>query len=156
MDKPSLNLGFLTYYGDRGGEEVEFYYPEGVTWGCIRCGACCGDVESRERMIRLLYRDIRRIEEVIEEEFYVEWDEGAFEGLMLKEDGKCIFLTDEGCRIYDARTLLCRMYPFWLERRDDFFVFGVDAGCPGTRKGELLGEDFYSGLLRMALGAMDY
>jgi Fe-S-cluster containining protein len=156
MDEPTHNLGFLTYDRDSGSEEVEFYYPVNVTYDCVRCGACCRDVDKRERMIRLLYKDIQRIEEVTDEEFYEEWDEGSFEGLMLKNHGKCVFLTGGGCRVYDERALLCRMYPFWLERQDDVFVFGVDPDCPGQGEGRLLDERFFRELLVMALDAMDY
>ncbi len=156
MDEPSLHLGYLTYQRDSGSEEVEFYYPSGVNWGCVRCGACCGDVDKRQRMIRLLDKDMDRIDEVTDEDYCMDWDEGSFSGLMLKNDGKCIFLGDDGCRIYDNRALLCRMYPFWLERHEGLFVFGVDVDCPGQGKGELLGEDFFRDLLKMALEAMDY
>ena len=156
MDEPALHLGYLSYWKDNGSEEVEFYYPSGVHWNCIRCGACCGDVDKRERMIRLLAKDLDRIEEVTDEEFFEEWGEGSFSGLMLKNDGKCVFLGEEGCRIYDNRALLCRMYPFWLERQEGLFVFGVYADCPGQGKGSLLGEDFFRNLLKMALEAMDY
>ncbi len=156
MDEPLLHLGFLTYEREVGSEEVEFYYPSGVQWNCIQCGACCGDVDKRERMIRLLDKDLNRIEEVTDEEFFEDWEEGSFTGLMLKEEGKCVFLTDEGCRIYDHRALLCRMYPFWLERQGKLFMFGVDEDCPGRGKGELLDEDFFRDLLQMALEAMDY
>ena len=156
MDEPSLHLGYLTYQRDSGSEEVEFYYPSGVNWGCVRCGACCGDVDKRQRMIRLLDKDMDRIDEVTDEDYCMDWDEGSFSGLMLKNDGKCIFLGEDGCRIYDNRALLCRMYPFWLERQEGLFVFGVDADCPGQGKGELLGEDFFRELLKVALEAMDY
>lgn len=155
MDEPTHHRGTLLY--DRGGsvEEIEFYYPADVGWTCNDCGDCCGDMDNHSRMILLLPEDIERIEETDEKGFYEDWDEGSFTGLMCKKDGKCIFYTDEGCRIYDHRALLCRMYPFWLEKQDEFFVFGIDHECPG-RGGEPLDEEFFSGLLEMALRAMDY
>lgn len=156
MADPTHCLGYLTYEHQEGSEEVEFYYPANITWDCIRCGACCGDVEKRERMIRLLYKDIQRVEEATDEEFYERYEDGSFEGLMLKEKGKCVFLNGDGCRIYDNRALLCRMYPFWLEKQDDIFVFGVDPDCPGRGDGKNLGEEFFRELLMNALDAMDY
>ena len=150
------NLGYLTYKTDIGSEEVEFYYPSNIMWDCLRCGACCGDVEKRERVIRLLFKDIQLLEKVTNEEFYERREDGSFEGLMLKNDGKCVFLTERGCRVYEERALLCRMYPFWLERRGDFFVFGVDPDCPGQNEGRLLDERFFRELLVMALDTMDY
>lgn len=156
MDEPTHCLGYLTYEREDDSEEVEFYYPSNARWACTRCGACCGDVDKRERMIRLLYKDIKRIEEVTDEEFYERWEDGSFEALMLKNDGKCIFLSDEGCRIYENRALLCRMYPFWLEKQEDVFVFGIDVDCPGQGKGPVLEEDIFQRLLQLALEAMDY
>lgn len=156
MDEQTHCLGYLTYERETGTEEVEFYYPMDVRWDCIRCGACCGDVDKRERMIRLLDKDMDRIEEVTDEEYYEEWDEGSFTGLMLKNEGKCVFLASEGCRIYDNRALLCRMYPFWLEKQEDLFVFGIDGDCPGQGNGKLLDEEFFRKLLQMALESMDY
>lgn len=156
MDEPTHCLGYLTYEREDGSEEVEFYYPSNVHWSCIRCGACCGDVEKRERMIKLLYKDIQRIEEVTDEEFYERVEDGSFEGLMLKNNRKCMFLNEDGCRIYDNRALLCRMYPFWLEKQDNLFVFGVDVDCPGQGDGDQLDESFFRELLQMALESMDY
>ena len=157
MDEPAYYRGTLDYPRPWGTEVVEFYYPAEVNWECNGCGDCCGDVDNRERMIRLLPEDIDRIEETSAEDFYEEWDEGSFIGLMCKkEDGKCIFYTGENCGIYDNRALLCRMYPFWIERHDGFLLFGIDPDCSGTGKGKPLDEDFFTKLLLMALKAMKY
>ncbi len=156
MDEPTHYLGHLNYTRDGVEEEIEFFYPSNVEWDCIQCGACCGDMGDRVRMIMLLDKDLDRIEATGEIDFFDDWDEGSFSAVMKKVDGKCVFLTEEGCRIYDDRALLCRMYPFWLDRQEDVFVFGVDVGCPGTDKGELLDEDFFRVLLKMALESMDY
>jgi Fe-S-cluster containining protein len=156
VDEPTHHMGHLSY--TRGGvdEEIEFHYPSNVQWRCVRCGACCGDVGDRVRMIMLLDKDLDRIEATGENGFFEEWDEGSFSAIMKKVDGKCVFLTDEGCRIYDDRALLCRMYPFWLEKQGEMFVFGVDKDCPGNGHGDFLNEAFFRALLRMALESMDY
>jgi Fe-S-cluster containining protein len=155
MDEPTHYRGTLDYCRGGRDEVIEFYYPADVEWSCIDCGACCGDVDGRTRMILLLPEDIERIEEKGETDFYEEWDEGSLTGIMCKKDGKCVFYTGEGCRIYEKRALLCRMYPFWLEKQEDFFVFGIDHECPG-RESKPLGEEFFAQLLEMALKAMDY
>jgi Fe-S-cluster containining protein len=156
MDEPIYYRGILDY--NRGGktEIIEFYYPESIEWSCVGCGTCCGDIDQRNRMILLLPDDIVRIEKIGENGFYKDWDEDSFTGIMCKEDGKCFFYTGDGCRIYKNRVLLCRMYPFWLEKQNDFFVFGIDHECPGNGQGEFLDEGFFSSLLQMALNAMDY
>ena len=136
---------------------MEFYYPTNIGWRCIECNACCGDVVQKTRMILLLPEDIKRIEDNEKKDFYEDWDEGNFIGLMRKkEDGKCVFHTSEGCSIYSSRTLLCRMYPFWLEKKDEFFLFRVSGDCPGINKEDSLEEDFFAKLLQMALRAMGY
>ena len=155
MDEPAYYRGTLDYPRGEGYEVVEFYYPSGVEWACIGCGDCCGDVDQRERLIRLLPEDITCIMETGAEDFCEEWDEGSFTGIMCKKDGKCVFYKGQ-CSIYEHRALLCRMYPFWLEKQADFFIFGIDHECPGAGKGEYLDEDFFAQLLLMALKAMDY
>ena len=156
MDEPTYYRGTLDYSrGDRV-EVVEFYYPAEVSWSCINCGYCCGDLDNRTRMILLLPKDIKRIEETGAEEFYEEWDEGSFTGLMCKSEGKCAFYSGSGCRIYENRALLCRMYPFWLEKQNDYFLFGLDHECQGAGQGDALDEPFFRELLKLALDAMDY
>ena len=156
MDEPQYYRGTLDYPRDNSVEVVEFYYPADVQWSCINCGDCCGDVDQRTRMIQLLPEDITRIMETGATDFYEPWDEGAFKGLMCKQDGKCIFYKGDGCSIYNHHALLCRMYPFWLEKQDEYFLFGIDHECRGTGKGKTLDEDFYKKLLTMALKAMKY
>ena len=156
MNEPSFRMGIIEYPRGDMVEVVEFFYPADASWKCTDCGDCCGDVDERTRMIRLLPEDIELIKETGAESFYDEWDEGSFTGLMCKENGKCVFYSGKGCKIYDHRALLCRMYPFWLEKQEDFFVFGIDHECQGSGSGDELDEDFFADLLMMALRAMDY
>jgi Fe-S-cluster containining protein len=157
MDMPVYNKGTINYCLDNGSKVVEFYYPANIGWKCVKCGDCCGDVAQKTRMILLLPDDINRIEKTEEKNFYHEWDEGNFIGLMCKkENGKCVFHTLEGCRIYENRALLCRMFPFWLEKKDETFVIEISHNCPGTNNEEYLEEAFFTKLLQMALRAMGY
>jgi Fe-S-cluster containining protein len=155
MDELTYSRGNLVYRKNGKDTVIEFYYPNNVKWSCIDCGDCCGDIKERTRMILLLPEDIDRIEKKEETDFCEEWVEGSFIGIMCKKDGKCFFYNGESCRIYDERALLCRMYPFWLEKQNDHFVFGMDQECP-SRDGESLGIEFYSRLLEDALRATDY
>jgi Fe-S-cluster containining protein len=149
-------MGTLNYQRTNGDEVVEFYYPANVEWSCNDCGNCCSDIDRRTRMILLLPEDIQRIEKIGKTDFYEDWDEGNFTGIMCKKDGVCVFYTGEGCKIYDERALLCRMYPFWLEKQGSVFVFGIDNDCSGVGRGEHLDETFFAKLLLMALKTMDY
>ena len=83
MDEPSHHRGTL----NQNEKIIEFYYPAGLTWGCISCGRCCRDTEGWERRVLLLEKDITRLEEAGEQGFYEETDEGKFVAVMKKEDG---------------------------------------------------------------------
>lgn len=85
---------------------------------CIRCGMCC-------RMPGYVYvtdADVTRwaaFESVEEEEIIAKWCRLApnRSQLCLKtdRDGACMFLTAEGCSIYEVRPDQCRNYPFeWM------------------------------------------
>jgi len=146
------------YYGGsitHRGVDVEFIYPAGVRWSCTRCGRCCRDVEGHERRVLLLDADTRRIEAAGAEGFHEATGEEPFTGVMLKRGGACVFLTPHGCSIYEDRALLCRTYPFWVERLEDAYVVHVNPDCTGVGDGPELGESFYGGLLGGALAEMD-
>jgi Fe-S-cluster containining protein len=132
--------------------EYEFYYPKGVRWGCKKCGACCRDTSHRPRNVLLLPADIKMLEEAGEREFIFEvGGKEPFVAEMRKARGACIYLTQEGCRVCPHRALLCRMYPFWVERDERSLEVRVDTNCPGFGHGGELREEFYRDLLIYAL-----
>lgn len=53
------------------------------------------------------------------------------------EDGRCVFLENNKCSIYETRALLCRMYPFWYKKTG-----------PGKIEIELFDENEPCGLSR--------
>lgn len=132
--------------------DYEFYYPKGLRWGCKRCGACCRDASHRQRRILLLPKDVERLGKAGEKDFTVEVrGEEPFVGEMRKAGGACIYLTKEGCRVYPSRALLCRTYPFWIERDGRSFEIMFDARCFGVGRGGELKEEFYRDLVLQAL-----
>lgn len=52
----------------------------------------------------------------------------------MAEDGKCVFLKNNQCSIYETRALLCRMYPFWYKKTDfgkiEIELFDKNEPCP--------------------------
>ena len=147
---------FVIPYGrgklSTGSGEYEFYYPKGVRWGCKKCGACCRDASHRPRNVLLLPTDVKRLEEAGEREFTFEVKgKKPFVAEMRKVGGACIYLTREGCRVYQDRALLCRMYPFGVEREGRSLEVRVDTRCPGLGHGGELKEEFYLDLLVHAL-----
>ena len=59
------------------------------------------------------------------------------------ENGKCIFLRDKACSIYEFRPLICRFYPFRLDLKKDVYVFNHTDECLGIGKGEILKKNFF-------------
>ncbi|MBD3207082.1 hypothetical protein GF319_12170 [Candidatus Bathyarchaeota archaeon] len=149
---PIYNLGNFEYKG----ETIEFYYPADFVWSCEECGACCRDSTDRKRRILLTEKDINFIEQEEKDSFYEEIDEFPFKGEMKTEKGECIFLKGTKCEIYNRRALLCRTYPFWIERHEQIFMIRADPSCPGIGEGTEIGEVFFQNLLKFVLDYMDY
>ncbi len=81
---------------------------------CRRCNACCrwpGDVRLREgeldRIARFLGIDPR---EAADRFTRLTRDRRAL-SLAEKEDGSCIFLEEDGCRIHEVKPRQCREFP---------------------------------------------
>jgi len=73
---------------------------------------------------------------------------------MKKAEGKCLFLKDGGCKIYEARPLICRCFPFWIEREGTWkFIFKASDECPGIGEGRSLKRSFFVQLLKQSLEA---
>jgi len=149
---PIYNLGSLEYEGRR----VEFYYPAEFRWSCEECGACCRDLPDRKRKIVLTDNDIEKIKQSEKKSFYEKTGEYPFTGVMKMKNGKCVFLDECLCEIYDVRALICRTYPFWIERNDEVFMIRPDMNCQGIGKGHELEEGFFRKLLKKALEEVDY
>ncbi len=96
-----------------------------IGFRCQRCGDCC---RGEENSVALFPFEIRAIMvaaggegwlDVAEPPLEGEWDsEGNFHTLewrLRKEGRDCKYYSKEGCRIYGARPLICKTYPFYLE-----------------------------------------
>lgn len=47
-----------------------------------------------------------------------------------KSDGSCFFQGEDGrCRIYPARPLICRTYPFWYSEKREVILDGCSSDC---------------------------
>jgi Fe-S-cluster containining protein len=127
---------------------MAFNFPQ-CQFECSKCGLCCGDTEQKTRRILLLESEAEEIsrktsqppevfcEEISGKEPYV------YE--MKKTMGKCVFLKDNQCTIYEMRPLICRFYPFELKFSSDQnrYIFTATLECIGIGKGKnLCKEDF--------------
>jgi len=138
-------------------EVRDFSYPVGVKFRCVRCARCCRDTEKRVRNILVNANDLKTIAPrtglKVEEFSDVVKGQGDFPRSIRKIKGRCVFLRGNVCRIYTDRPLICRFYPFFLERLADSFRFGFDADCLGIGEGREMTRDFFAGLLTLATGS---
>ena len=76
-------------------------------FACQQCGNCC-----RLRIIPILKSDIKRMERAGLKGFY-ERKDGEF--VMKRKKGRCVFLKNDSCSIYDVRAEVCRNFPFFKQ-----------------------------------------
>jgi uncharacterized protein len=95
-----------------------------IGFECLRCGDCCVGADNSVVVFPFEIRKILALTglawlDAVEPPIIGEWDrEGNFHTLewRIKKDGEsCIFHSTAGCTIYQARPILCRTYPFYLD-----------------------------------------
>jgi len=98
---------------------------EMIGFQCQGCKDCCRGIDNS---VVVFPFEIRRIlaatglkwMEAVEPPSEGEWDsDGCFHTLewrLKKKEGSCQFCREDGCRIYEARPLLCSTYPFFLDQ----------------------------------------
>lgn len=131
-------------------------FPKGFRFQCQKCSRCCAHTEVRSRRILLSDLDMSRIVKNLglKREDFAELiqDSPPFRYLMKMVGGKCIFLDeDKTCKIYELRPLICRCFPFWIERKGNLFEFKASSDCPGVGKGKVLENEFFRNLLNQAV-----
>jgi len=116
--------------------------PLAERWDCHQCGVCC-----RGSLVPLSEEDLARLKEQ-------GWQQHPdFRGqpiavrqsllghawrLAHREDGSCVFLLPDGlCRIhkelgFDAKPLVCRMFPLQVIPRDRAAVLTLRRACPSA------------------------
>jgi hypothetical protein len=133
---------------------MKFNYPKNVHFKCDQCALCCGDTQKRIRSILLLKTEADRISQkamVRLNDFAekIERVEPYAYRMKKTRDGKCVFLKDNSCSIYEVRPLICRFYPFQLKSlRTNRYVFEYTTECPGIGKGPQLKKEFFEELFK--------
>ncbi|HPE62948.1 MAG TPA: YkgJ family cysteine cluster protein [Methanothrix sp.] len=95
-----------------------------IGFRCVRCGDCCRGEDNSVAVFPFEVRDI--VDETgegwiaaVEPPLEGEWDsQGNFHTLewrLAKAGRDCKYYSEDGCRIYGKRPLLCKTYPFYLE-----------------------------------------
>lgn len=113
-------------------------------FSCLLCGACCSGPDNEVMVsppeIEMLAEATGMSRDEIAEP-YPEWmQQGGCTftfGWVLRrgEDGNCIFLENNRCRVYQNRPHICRTYPFMLDGEEL-----IVSECPGCSK-ERVTED---------------
>lgn len=131
---------------------MSFRYPKHVRFSCVRCALCCGDAEGRTRLILLLKSEADHISETAsmgpdEIAEKIEGFEPYVYQMRKTNDGKCVFLKDNSCSIYQMRPLICRFYPFQIDNiGNNRYDFTYTDKCPGIGKGPQLKKNFFERL----------
>lgn len=138
---------------------MDFEFPEDVRFVCEKCGRCCGDTEDTVRHVLLLKTEAEKISNQTSKDIQEFAEEVyGFEPYiyeMKKTEGKCLFLENNRCKIYNLRPIICRFYPFELKNRgNDKYSFLFTTKCKGIGKGPKIGKPFFDFLFRIATKAM--
>jgi len=120
------------------------FYDKGLGFECQGCGHCCADEPgyvflSKQDLDNLTKETGTTLDEFINT-YCRKVDMGPFYMVTLleKENYDCIFLSDRGCKVYNARPVQCRTYPFWedlVESKENWDREAIQ--CPGMNKGQL-------------------
>jgi Fe-S-cluster containining protein len=135
---------------------VIYAHPENLHFECEKCGLCCGDTKQKTRHILILDSEATQIAQkkgCNKEDFAAETKCSLpYVYEMKKADGKCVFLKDNQCTIYEVRPLICRFYPFELKFSKNLgrYVFEFTLECPSIGKGAVLGEKDFEKLFALA------
>ena len=138
-----------------------FEYPKHVNFLCNKCSRCCSETEDSVRHILLMKTDAQRISNkiLIDINEFVEKISG-YEPYIYEmkktEDGKCFFLENNLCSIYEIRPLICKFYPFQLRKiGNNRFSFSFTNKCTGIGNGPRRRRVFFENLFGQALNAME-
>ena len=132
-------------------------HPGNLRWRCVRCARCCGDTEKRTRHVLVLASEAQAIAAETRmriEEFSQKLENcKPYEFEIRKKNKRCVFLDGVSCSIYSKRPLICRFYPFVMERSESGTLeFKLpERECQGIGRGRKLTQDYYMHLLRIAV-----
>ncbi len=118
------------------------WYNSGLRFQCQKCGRCCGGAPGAvfitENEIELMAKKLKIAIYEFKAMFTQKFNSSTT-SLREKKNYDCIFYNDEnGCLVYDARPMQCRLWPFWervISSRDNWEE--TAKSCKGIGLGKL-------------------
>ncbi len=104
---------------DESNIPMKYFERRPLRFQCTQCGGCCKG--GTDHYVHLLAKEAERIRKYLgltENWFRRRYLRCLNDELILVSEpgGNCVFLqTDGHCRVYRARPLQCKTYPFWPE-----------------------------------------
>lgn len=122
------------------------WYSDGLNFTCTQCGNCCTGAPG---VVWVTDEEIKAIAEVTGKsigEVRLEHTRLFGGRVSLKEyaNGDCTYFDPEtrGCRIYNARPVQCRTWPFWNSNLDSERSWNqMKKDCPGAGSGDFFSLD---------------
>jgi len=134
------------------------FYAAGLRFSCTRCSSCC---RHESGFVYLSENDLSRLAHEFKMEYtafittwcrWVSFNRDS-ECLALKEKSNfdCIFWRNsDGCMVYHARPLQCRVFPFWSSVACSPEAWETTGrACPGINTGELHKREEIENFLRL-------
>ena len=120
------------------------WYRDGLRFTCTGCGDCCtgfpGHVYVTQPEIDAIAARIGMTPDEVERKFTIAVGERRSLRDLPQADYDCVFFDGETrrCRVYEARPIQCRTFPFWDSNLVDRRAWEKTCrGCPGSGVGEL-------------------
>jgi Fe-S-cluster containining protein len=131
-----------------------FYMQQALRFSCTQCGQCCAT--GGEYYVYLSDEESERIRASLQlsrgwfRRRYLRCLDDGDQVLASGPNERCIFLDAEGkCRVYAARPVQCRTYPFWPELVGSAAAWNREARrCEGINQGRAVARSVIRRALR--------
>lgn len=118
------------------------WYSQGIAFSCVQCGRCCGGAPGfvwiSEDEITQLATSMKMPCDEFERQYVRLIKTKNRKSLNEEPNFDCCLLDQKtgGCRVYDARPIQCRTWPFWRENLTSQNEWNIRTqNCAGCGRG---------------------